>query len=142
MVKIGFICTGNSARSQMAEGIARKVFREKGIEGQVYSAGSKPAEKVHPLALKVLDEIGVSLQNPQPKHISQIPYDELDIVITLCGEAEKDCPPATGKTVYHWRLKDPAAATGTEEEKIKVFRQVRDRIHKKVLELAQSLKDA
>jgi len=139
-MKIGFICTGNSARSQMAEGLARKLFSEEGIEAQVYSAGSKPAGFVHPLAVQVMKEAGIDISTYYSKSLEEIPYSQLDIIITLCSEAEKECPPVTGKTVYHWRLEDPASFEGSVEQQREFFRKIRNQIEEKIRELVKQVK--
>ncbi|WP_457627404.1 arsenate reductase ArsC [Persephonella sp.] len=139
-MKIGFICTGNSARSQMAEGLARKLFSEEGIEVQVYSAGSKPAGFVHPLAVQVMKEAGIDISTYYSKSLEEIPYSQLDIIITLCSEAEKECPPAIGKTVYHWRLKDPVSFNGSVEQQREFFRRIRNQIEEKIRELVKQVK--
>ncbi|WP_456382290.1 arsenate reductase ArsC [Persephonella sp.] len=139
-MKIGFICTGNSARSQMAEGLARKLFSEEGIEAQVYSAGSKPAGFVHPLAVQVMKEAGIDISTYYSKSLEDIPYSQLDIIITLCSEAEKECPPVTGKTVYHWRLEDPASFEGNVKQQREFFRKIRNQIEEKIRELVKQVK--
>jgi len=139
-MKIGFICTGNSARSQMAEGLAKKLFSEEGIDAQVYSAGSKPAGFVHPLAVEVLREAGIDISSGYSKSLEEIPYSQLDIIITLCSEAEKECPPVSGKTVYHWRLEDPASFDGSIDQQREFFRKIRNQIEEKIRELIKQVR--
>lgn len=140
MVKIAFICTGNSARSQIAEGYAKHLARLYNLEVEIYSAGSNPAPSVNPLAVKVMAEDGIDISSHHPKSLEEIPFSELDLVITLCGDAMETCPYAPSQRREHWGLPDPAKAEGTEEEKLAVFRQIRDEIKARVEELLQRLK--
>jgi arsenate reductase len=120
-----FLCTRNSCRSQMAEGFARKIL-PKNIE--IFSAGLEP-KGIHPITIKVMQEVGIDISKQKSKNISEIPLDKIGIVITLCGEAAENCPIFSGKAKrVHWALKDPARAQGDENEIIKVFRRVRDKI--------------
>ncbi|MGC8852481.1 MAG: arsenate reductase ArsC [Hydrogenobacter sp.] len=138
-MRIGFICTGNSARSQMAEGYAKHFAKLYGKDVEVYSAGSSPAKEVHPLAIRVMQEEGIDISSQHPKPIEAIPYDKLDIVITLCGDAKETCPYVPSARMDHWGLPDPAKAEGSEEERLKFFRKVRDKIKARVEELIRSL---
>jgi len=120
-----FLCTGNSCRSQMAEGFARKILPK---DIKIFSAGLEP-KGVHPMAIKVMQEVGIDISKQESKNISEIPIGEIDIVITLCGDAAERCPIFPGKVKrIHWALKNPAKAQGSEEEIAKVFRKVRDKI--------------
>ena len=120
-----FLCTGNSCRSQMAEGFARKIL-PKNIE--IFSAGLEP-KSVHPMAVKVMQEMGVDISHQKSKNISEIPIDKIDLVATLCGDAAERCPIFPGKVKkIHWALEDPAKAQGSEEEIFQVFGKVRDKI--------------
>ena len=120
-----FLCTGNSCRSQMAEGFARKML-PKNME--ILSAGLEP-KGVHPMAVKVMQEIGVDISHQKSKNISEIPIDKIDLVVTLCGDAAERCPIFPGKVKkIHWALEDPAKAQGSEEEITQVFRKVRNKI--------------
>lgn len=120
-----FLCTGNSCRSQMAEGFARKIL-PKNIE--IFSAGLEP-KSVHPMAVKVMQEMGVDISHQKSKNISEIPIDKIDLVVTLCGDAAERCPIFPGKVKkIHWALEDPAKAQGSEEEIFQVFGKVRDKI--------------
>jgi len=123
----------------MAEGFGKFYARklEKNIE--VFSAGSDPAGYVHPLAVKVMAEKGIDISKQRSKSLEEIPLSKLDFVITLCGDAAERCPAVTGAKTFHWNLPDPARAEGTEEERLKVFRQVRDEIEERVRELLSSL---
>lgn len=120
------LCTGNSCRSQLAEGILR------GAAGDflnVQSAGSKPAGYVHPLAIQVMQEIGLDISAHCSRHINDFLPQPVETVITVCGNAEQACPMFSGQVNrHHWGFDDPAHATGTDEEKLTVFRRVRDEI--------------
>jgi arsenate reductase len=125
------LCTGNSCRSHLAEGILQNAL---GDGYSVQSAGSKPAGYVHPLAIRVMQEIGIDISGHRSKHLNEFMNQPVETVITVCGNADQACPMFPGQVNrYHWGFDDPAHATGTEEEKLKVFRRVRDEI-KKVFE--------
>ncbi len=125
MKGILFLCTGNSCRSQMAEGFARKILPK---DIKIFSAGLEP-KGVHPMAVKVMQEIGVDISHQKSKNISEIPIDKIDLVVTLCGDAAERCPIFPGKVKKnHWSLDDPAKVQGSQEEIIKIFRKVRDKI--------------
>ena len=136
-VNILFLCVANSARSQLAEGLAKQIF---GKEAIIESAGSKPSGKVHPLAVMVLNEVGIDISQNKSKSINDIPtsfYDNLDYVITLC--AEEVCPvlPANAKRI-HWPIQDPAMA---DEAHGKIaFVSARDFIKQKLIELKSEIK--
>jgi len=120
-----FLCTGNSCRSQMAEGFARKMLPK---NVKIFSAGLEP-KGIHPMAVKVMQEVGIDISQQRSKNISEVPVNEINIVITLCGEAAENCPIFLGKVKrIYWALEDPAKAQGSEEEIFKVFRKVRDKI--------------
>jgi arsenate reductase (thioredoxin) len=122
------LCTGNSCRSHMAEGILRAA--SKGAF-EVASAGSKPAGYVHPLAIKALAEIGIDLSQHTSKHMNDFLQRNVETVITVCGNADQACPIFPGQVNrYHWPFVDPAHATGNEDEQMKVFREVRDQIRR------------
>ncbi|PIQ95042.1 MAG: arsenate reductase (thioredoxin) [Nitrospirae bacterium CG11_big_fil_rev_8_21_14_0_20_41_14] len=129
MTKIMFLCTGNSCRSQMAEGFAREFG--KGIL-EPYSAGLKPAG-VNERAERVMKEIGIDISKQTSKAVDEKLLKQMDIIITLCDDAAEACPwtPPEIKRI-HWSLKDPAKATGTEKEVMNEFRRVRDDIESKV----------
>ena len=115
----------------MAEGILRKAS---GDQMEVHSAGSKPAGYVHPLAIKVLAEIGIDISGHTSKHMYEFLQHPVTTVITVCGNADQACPMFPGQVNrYHWGFDDPAHATGTDEEILAVFRRVRDEI-KRVFE--------
>ena len=118
-----FLCVANSARSQMAEGLARDRFGE---AVHVMSAGSEPS-RVNPLAIRALAEIGVDITHHRSKSVEEIDPAAVDLVVTLCEE--EVCPVFLGKAKrLHWPLSDPAAAEGTGEERLQMFREVRDEI--------------
>jgi two-component system phosphate regulon sensor histidine kinase PhoR len=124
-----FLCTGNSCRSQMAEGFARRLARN-GIE--IYSAGTLPKE-IHPLAVRVMKEIGIDISDQRSKGIDAIPIQSIDLLITLCGEADETCPALATKAEHrHWPLPDPALARGDEAQILRVFREVRETIRARV----------
>lgn len=134
-MRVLFLCTGNSCRSQMAEGFARHLGGE-GIE--VGSAGTAPAERVHPLALRVMAEKDIDLSSHRPKKVDEFLAQPWDWVITVCGEAEERCPVFPGPVRReHWPLPDPAKAMGTEEEVLAVFRTVRDELERQVKQWIQ-----
>jgi arsenate reductase len=120
------LCTGNSCRSHLAEGILRQVA---GDLFDVHSAGSNPAGHVHPKAIVVMKEIGIDISGHTSKHMNEFLDRKIDTVITVCGRADQACPMFPGQVNrYHWGFDDPAHAMGTEEEILAVFRQVRDQI--------------
>lgn len=122
------LCTGNSCRSHMAEGVLRAVA---GDVVDVQSAGSKPAGYVHPLAIAVMREIGLDLSGHTSKHMREFLDREVRTVITVCGVADQACPIYPGQVNrHHWRFDDPAHATGTDEQVLAEFRRVRDEIRK------------
>lgn len=126
--EILILCTGNSCRSQMAEGFI-KSFSE---ELNVYSAGTNPSGEVHPKAIQVMKEVGIDLSNGYPKNVDTFLDKSFDYVITVCDNAKETCPVFIGdvKEQLHIGFEDPADATGTEEEILSVFRKVRDEIKK------------
>jgi len=126
MTKILVLCTGNSCRSQMAQGFLKSFDSNL----QVYSAGTVPAAKVNPNAIKVMSEVGIDISKHTPTHVDKYIAEEWDYVITVCGGANMNCPVFAGKVKQRWHLgyDDPAEATGTEEEILAEFRRVRDEI--------------
>jgi len=122
-----FLCVANSARSQIAEGLARSLAPE-GVT--VWSAGSKPTQ-VRPEAKAVLEEIGIDISAYRSKAVSEIPADQVDTIITLCGEEE--CPLFLGQaTRLHWGLPDPAGVEGSEVARIDAFRRTRDELRRRL----------
>lgn len=125
-MKILILCTGNSCRSQMAEGFLQSF--DPNIE--VLSAGTDPSDKVHPKAVSVMEEIGIDLTKHKPKLVDVFLEDAFDYVITVCGHAKENCPVFIGNVKHrlHIGFEDPAEATGKEEEIYVVFRKIRDEI--------------
>lgn len=120
------LCTGNSCRSHMAEGILRAAA---GDLMDVHSAGSKPAGYVHPKAIQVLKEIGIDISRHTSKHMNEFLNRNVDTVITVCGNADQACPMFPGQVNrHHWGFDDPAHAQGSEAEVLAAFRLVRDQI--------------
>ena len=130
-MKVMFVCSGNSCRSQMAEGFARAA----GIEA--YSAGTEPAGYVHPLALQVMAEKGIDISGHISKGLDLNLAQSMDAVITVCGEADEACPAIPHVNRLHWPIPDPAKAAGTEEEVLSVFRAVREDIARRVNEFLE-----
>jgi arsenate reductase len=131
MKRILIICTGNSCRSQMAEGFLRSF--DPAI--QVYSAGTKPARQVNPRAVLVMKEAGVNISRSVPKNVKRFLTVPFDYVITVCDHARETCPVFTGAVQHrlHMGFDDPAEATGSEEEQLLVYRRVRDEMREKLL---------
>jgi arsenate reductase len=120
------LCTGNSCRSHLAEGLLRHAA---GDLFKVASAGSRPAGYVHPKAIAVMQELGLDISGHTSKHMNDFLDRQVTTVITVCGNADQACPMFPGQVNrYHWGFDDPAHATGTEEEVLGVFRRVRDQI--------------
>ena len=126
--KVLFLCTGNSCRSQMAEAIVNARYPE----WRAFSAGVRPAGYVHPMAIQVLEELGIK-HNGVSKNVEQFRSNEFDLVVTVCDDANEECPVwlGQGKRV-HESFRDPAKAEGTEAERLVVFRQVRDELLKRI----------
>jgi arsenate reductase len=129
--RVLFLCTGNSARSQMAEAFLR---RYGGDRFEVYSAGLEPERGIHPLTLKVMQEIGFDMQGHYAKDIREyLGKVHFGYLITVCDRAEKNCPIFPGMGVrLHWSFEDPAAFEGSEEGKLAKFREIRDQIEARV----------
>ncbi len=133
------LCTGNSCRSHLAEGVLRSVAGE---FLEVHSAGSKPAGYVHPLAIQVMKEIGIDISAHRSKHMNEFLSQPIETVITVCGNADQACPIFPGQlNRHHWGFDDPAHATGTEEEILAVFRRVRDEIRRVFTAYADGRRD-
>jgi arsenate reductase len=139
MLKVMFLCTGNSCRSQMAEGFAREIG--KGII-EPYSAGLIAAG-VNKRAIAVMKEIGVDISKQKSEEIDEELLGNMDIIITLCGHAEASCPmtPPHIKRL-HWPIDDPVGTVGTEEEIMNAFRKARDEIKERILKFIEEVKDA
>ncbi len=136
-MKILILCTGNSCRSQMAEGFLKSF--DPALE--VFSAGTDPSDRVHPKALVVMREKGIDLSDHQPKKVDKFLNESFDYVITVCGHAQENCPVFLGevKQNLHIGFDDPAEATGTEEEIYTVFRRVRDEIQGRMFAFLKAL---
>lgn len=124
--RVLFLCTGNSCRSHMAEGWLRQLG---GDRYDSLSAGAKPSGYVHPLAIQVMAEVGVNIAAHRSKDIREFDGQTLDVLVTVCDNAREACPVFHGaKRTIHHSFDDPAHATGSEAEKLAVFRRVRDEI--------------
>lgn len=134
------LCTGNSCRSHLAEGILRAVA---GDFLEVASAGSRPAGYVHPLAIRAMAEIGIDVSAHRSKSWNEFMQAPVETVITVCGNADQACPIFPGQVNrHHWPFEDPAHATGTEEERMAVFRRVRNEIRRTFTAYAEGRRDA
>jgi arsenate reductase len=152
--KVLFLCTGNSCRSQMAAGLVNHTLKK---QWKAYSAGTRPTGTVHPLAIKVMAELGIDISSYRSKSTEEFRKKKLDLIVTVCDSAAEDCPiwldkgrvvhissadPAEtrgegnrdgcGPGVVHISFPDPAEATGTEEERLEIFRAVRDDIRRRL----------
>ncbi|MCD8482801.1 MAG: arsenate reductase ArsC [Verrucomicrobia bacterium] len=124
--KILILCTGNSCRSHMAEGLLRSMA---GDLFEVYSAGSRPAGYVHPNAIAALAEIGIDISHHESKHLERFLTEKMDVVITVCGKADQICPTFPGQLQrYHWGFEDPPHAVRAGESEMDAFRRIRDEI--------------
>jgi arsenate reductase len=129
--RVLFLCTGNSARSQMAEGFANHFL---GDAWEAHSAGTVPAATVHPLAVQAMAELDIDIRRQQPKSVDVFRGQDFDQVITLCDSAAAQCPFWLGRgRQVHIGFPDPAAIRGTEAERLAAFRQVRDAIRAEIL---------
>ena len=126
MKRILILCTGNSCRSQIAEGFLKSF--DKSLE--VFSAGTKPSTQVHPKAIQVMDEIEIDISNGKPEDVEKYLSQSFEFVITVCDNAKESCPIFIGKVKeqLHIGFEDPAEAEGSEEEILNVFRKIRDEI--------------
>lgn len=134
------LCTGNSCRSHLAEGVLRAAA---GDILDVVSAGSKPAGYVHPLAIRAMAEIGIDISAHRSKSWNEFMAAPVETVITVCGNADQACPIFPGQVNrHHWPFDDPAHVTGTEAEQLVVFRRVRDEIRQRFEAYAAGRRDA
>lgn len=134
MLKVLFLCTENACRSQMAEGL---VNHDLAGQVQAFSAGVRPS-RVNPRAIQVMAELGIDISHHRSKSVDDLAEKQFDLVITVCDRAQQQCPIFPGETeVMHVGLTDPAQATGTEDEVLAVFRQVRDEIRRQLIPLLQ-----
>ena len=137
-MKILILCTGNSCRSQMAEGFLKSFDQHL----DVVSAGTAPSGQVHPKAIKAMAEKGIDISQNQPESVEKYLSKDFDYVITVCGGARESCPVFQGNVKHqiHIGFDDPAEATGSEEEVMSVFRRVRDEIEKDFKTFYENLK--
>ena len=127
--RVLFLCTHNSARSQMAEGLLRELG---GDRFEVYSAGTE-ATGVRPLAIEAMGELGIDISSQESKTLERYLREPFDAVITVCDDANEACPVFFGaRKRLHWSFPDPSRATGTEEEQLAVYRSVRDAIRARI----------
>ncbi|MDT8394631.1 MAG: arsenate reductase ArsC [Bacteroidales bacterium] len=125
-MKILILCTGNSCRSQMAEGFLRALDKK----NEIFSAGTNPSNRVHPKAIKAMAEAGIDISHHRPEHVERYLDESFDFLITVCGGAKESCPAFFGNVGHrlHIGFDDPAEAVGNEEEVMNTFRRVRDEI--------------
>jgi arsenate reductase len=134
------LCTGNSCRSHIGEGFLRA---ELGDSANVQSAGSNPTGHVHPLAIKVMAEVGVDISGHRSKHLKEFLDQPVNTVITVCGNVDQACPIFPGQVNrHHWPFIDPAKATGSGEEILNCFRSVRDEMRRVFEAYAAGLRDS
>lgn len=125
MKRVLILCTGNSARSQMAEGLLRHLA---GDRFEVFSAGTKPT-RVRPEAVAVMRELEIDISSQRSRGVDEFAGQDFDYVITVCDNAKESCPVFSGRTQrIHWSIEDPAAAEGSEEQRLVAFRRTRDRL--------------
>lgn len=136
--KVLFLCTGNAARSQMAEALARA---DHGNVLDPVSAGSRPAELVHHIAIQVIEELGISMEGARTKGADEFTDASLDVVVTVCDSAAQDCPSWPGaKRIEHWSIEDPSWAD--PEIRWERFRETRDELRRRISALVESLESA
>jgi len=129
------LCTGNSARSQIAEGLLRRVG---GGQYEVFSAGTRPVG-VNPLAVDAMRELGIDISAQRSKSVAEFAGEQFATVITVCDNAAEECPVFPGAPErVHWSLRDPAAVSGTREEKLAAFREIRDDLERRIREFVSS----
>jgi len=133
--RVLILCTGNSCRSQMAEAWVNHVL---GDRWDAHSAGTSPAKRVHPLAVRVMAEVGIDISGRVPQSVDRAVHEPWDLVVTICDSARETCPNFPGRVEKtHVSFFDPALATGTEEERLAAFRRVRDDIRTRLLPILQ-----
>lgn len=132
--KVLILCTGNSARSQMAEGLLRNIA---GDRFDVESAGTRPSH-VRPEAIDAMREIGIDISSHRSKSVDQFTSEKFDYIVTVCDNAKESCPIFPGDaTRIHWSFDDPAAVIGTSTERIEAFRRVRDQIEERLVSFVE-----
>ncbi|MBX5439809.1 MAG: arsenate reductase ArsC [Thermoflavifilum sp.] len=138
MMRILILCTGNSCRSQMAKAFLKSF--DPNLE--VYAAGTRPSDRIHPKAIQVMKELGIDISTHHPKSVELFLNQAFDYVITVCDQAKETCPVFAGEVgkYMHIGFEDPAEATGTAEEILTVFRKVRDDIQKQFMLFYKNLK--
>lgn len=137
MPRILILCTGNSARSQIAEGLFRHLG---GKEFEVFSAGTHPAGMVHPLAVEAMKQRGIDISAQRSKSMSEFDGQQFDYVITVCDDAYQECPVYPGaKRQLHWSTPDPSFVTGTEEQRLQAFRETVATLEKRINEFLATL---
>ena len=136
-MKILVLCTGNSCRSQMAEGFLKSFDSRLAV----FSAGTHPAKQANPYAITVMKEAGIDISNHEPKSVDPFLSDSFDYVITVCDDARESCPYFSGNVRHrmHISFEDPAKATGTEEQILTVYRKTRDQIRQEFLKFYKTL---
>lgn len=130
--RVLILCTGNSARSQMAEGLLR---HDAGDRFDVFSAGTRPTQ-VRPEAITVMQELGIDISGHRSKSVDEFAGHDFDYVVTVCDNAKASCPTFPGTTTIHWSFDDPAAVEGSEEERLAAFRHVRDELRAHLRQLS------
>lgn len=140
MKRVLILCTGNSCRSQMAEGLWRQLGAG---HWESFSAGSKPAGYVHALAIEAMREIGIDLSAARSKHVEEFAGQSFDLVVTVCDNARETCPICPGaKQTLHWPFDDPAHAEGSAEQKLVAFRDARDKIRRRIASFLEDKSEA
>jgi len=128
--RVVILCTGNSCRSQMAEGLWRALG---GDEWEVFSAGTHPAGYVHPLAVEVMREIGIDISQQTSKHVNELPADSFDLFVTVCDSAQRECPTLPGvQRTLHWPTEDPVLPGADPRQQRAHFRTVRDALRQRI----------
>jgi len=136
-LRVLFVCTGNSARSQMAEALLNRAGNGRVV---AESAGARPAERVSRFAVQALAEVGIDWQGRVPRGLDGLDRERWDAVVTVCDRAKESCPILPGQPlVLHWSLEDPAESTGTDAERLAVFRAIRNDIAERVADLLTHL---
>jgi arsenate reductase (thioredoxin) len=137
MSRVLILCTGNSCRSQMAEGLWVHLSNGAWL---AESAGSKPSGYVHPLAIRAMGELGIDISANQSKSVNLFRDQEFELVVTVCDNAKDSCPVFTAaKKTLHWPFDDPADASGFDDDKMVLFRRVRDEIKQRIKQYLDTL---
>ena len=135
--RVLLLCTGNSARSQMSQGLVNHFL---GDEWEAFSAGTDPSGYVHPLAIRAMDELDIDISSQRSKSVDEFRDVAFDVVITVCDDAAEHCPLWLGSgMVKHMGFPDPAAATGDESARLEVFRRVRDGLRERMLHYLEDM---